>query len=98
MNQDILTWLERWYLSQTDDDWEHQHGIQIETTDNPGWRVAIDLVSTSLSMKAFERIEVETSDRDWFHCWVTNQQFHIACGPTSLCDALATFRTWTESL
>ncbi|UCH44768.1 MAG: hypothetical protein JSV11_10785 [Nitrospiraceae bacterium] len=35
--------LNRWYINQCNGDWEHQYGIVIETLDNPGWRVKIDL-------------------------------------------------------
>jgi hypothetical protein len=32
-------WLEQWYFRQCNGDWEHTHGIIIETLDNPGWAV-----------------------------------------------------------
>lgn len=32
-----------WFAGQCDGDWEHQNGVKIETTDNPGWSVKIDL-------------------------------------------------------
>ena len=38
-----LGWLERWYQAQCDGDWEHHSGVTIETLDNPGWLVKIDL-------------------------------------------------------
>jgi hypothetical protein len=40
---DHLGWLERWYQEQCDGDWEHHSGVTIETLDNPGWLVKIDL-------------------------------------------------------
>jgi hypothetical protein len=45
---DALTWLQGWYLSQCDGDWEHGHGVDIGTLDNPGWRVEIRVAETEL--------------------------------------------------
>lgn len=36
-NENIFEWLQKWYKSQCDGDWEHEYGIKIETVDNPGW-------------------------------------------------------------
>lgn len=36
-----------WFASQCNGDWEHMHGITIETTDNPGWYVTIERVPIS---------------------------------------------------
>ena len=33
----IINWLEEWYVSNCDGDWEHTFGITINTIDNPGW-------------------------------------------------------------
>ena len=52
---DTLAWIENWYQSQCHGDWEHDYGIKIETLDNPGWRVVIDLAGTEL-----EQLEVES--------------------------------------
>lgn len=50
---DIFEWITEWYLSHCDGDWEHQRGIKIDTLDNPGWSVVIDLIDTELQgMKA----------------------------------------------
>ena len=38
-----LQWLQQWYYAHCDDTWEHQHGITIQSLDNPGWLVKVDL-------------------------------------------------------
>jgi hypothetical protein len=38
-----LARLEACYLRQCNGDWEHLYGITIETLDNAGWSVTIDL-------------------------------------------------------
>ncbi len=96
MATDHLTWLQDWYRTQTNGDWEHQHGISIGTIDNPGWRVDIDLAETEVSTSLFSRIEIERSDFDWVHCWVDNGKFKIACGSQNLNEGLELFRNWID--
>lgn len=89
-------WLQEWYSRHTDGDWEHQNGIKIETLDNPGWSVLIDLDGTELSDRDFQRRQVERSENDWFHLWTDHGEFEIACGPMNLEEALGVFREWAE--
>ena len=42
----LFEWLSKWYSSMCVDEWEHFYGIKIETLDNPGWIVTIDLLET----------------------------------------------------
>jgi len=92
----ILDWLQNWYSEQSDGDWEEQYGITIDTLDNPGWSLKIDLRNTSLDSKKFERIEVDIDDKDWYFCWVENRQFHGASSPQHLTSMLQIFKKWSE--
>lgn len=40
-----LTIIDNWLKSQSNGDWEHHNGVTIESTDNPGWMMRIDLPS-----------------------------------------------------
>lgn len=42
MPTDPLDEMDAWFKRHCDDLWEHQNGITLETTDNPGWLVTID--------------------------------------------------------
>jgi len=53
----VLAELQRWYESQCNEDWEHQYGVKIDTLDNPGWSVIIDLDDTDLEGKPFQTVE-----------------------------------------
>ena len=44
-----LAFLEAWYRKHCGGDWEHQHGVELGTLDNPGWRLAVDLEGTSVT-------------------------------------------------
>lgn len=39
--------LNRWFATQCNGDWEHMNGVKIETTDNPGWWVRIEIDGTT---------------------------------------------------
>jgi hypothetical protein len=81
----VLRRLETWYLSNCDGDWEHQFGVEIETLDNPGWRVKIDVTNTELESAPFSTREEGFSDQvGWLRCWKTDAEFHAVCGPERL--------------
>lgn len=58
----LLTWLQGWYTSMCDGDWEHGNGVTIETIDNPGWRLRVQVSDTGLETKSFDRIRVERDE------------------------------------
>lgn len=49
-----LEWLMNWYVRKCNNDWEHSFGVKIDTLDNPGWTVEIDLRETCLEGCPFE--------------------------------------------
>ncbi|MGP3934424.1 Imm53 family immunity protein [Nonomuraea sp. KM88] len=55
MITDALVFLQSWYASCSNDGWEHGYGITIDTLDNPGWRLKIDLVDTPLAGVSLDR-------------------------------------------
>ncbi|GID91953.1 hypothetical protein Adi01nite_13650 [Amorphoplanes digitatis] len=93
---DVWTWLQAWYVTQCDGEWEHEFGVKIETVDNPGWSVDIDIAHTGLAGKPYGRQQVHRSQHDWVITWEENSHFHAACGPLNLGEALHTFRQWAE--
>ena len=74
MNAPLLEELENWYVSNCDGDWEHQYGVKIETQDNPGWSVQVNLIFTALEDAPFQRIQVDDSETDWYVCWVESRE------------------------
>lgn len=107
MSSDNLDWLARWYLSQCNDDWEHTYGVKIDTLDNPGWTLKIDLFETELDGLAFEKVSVGECAQDleqwrrlgsWWAAEVKGAVFHIDCGPLDLSNAVGIFRKWAEEV
>ncbi|MEJ2120283.1 MAG: immunity 53 family protein [Alphaproteobacteria bacterium] len=97
MAEDLLTRLQDWYVAQCDGAWEHQYGVTIESLDNPGWRVTIDLTGTPLERRDFDGVEIKRSEHDWLDCHVQDRKFVSGCGPRNLPDLLATFLDWAEA-
>jgi len=89
--------LQEWFAANCDGEWEHEHGITIDTIDNPGWRLRIDLQETSLIGMKFESVEVERSELDWIHCRVEKDAFVAFGGPRNLQEMVETFETWRLS-
>jgi hypothetical protein len=89
-----LIGLQDWYARQCDGDWEHSSGLTIETLDNPGWALRVDLTGSDAANRPYERLDIRRSEEDWLICWVENAQFQAACGPRNLIEALAVFLQW----
>ncbi len=105
---DDLTWLTQWYLAQCDEDWEQQSGITIDTLDNPGWSLSVDLDGTTLEGRAFSAVydgvsaeeqPVQGGDGDvpWLVCRVDGTKFKAWGGPRDLGRMIQTFRSWAEA-
>ncbi|MGY1520916.1 immunity 53 family protein [Luteimonas sp. A482] len=91
-----LQGLQDWYTSQCNEDWEHSFGVKIETLDNPGWTLEVDLRETELSGKEFSAISRGDSedDADWIHCKVESEKFFGSGGAGNLAELLQQFLTW----
>ena len=92
-----LLWLQKWYLSQCNGDWEHMFGISIKTTSRPGWAILINLAETNLEGFPFEEICEEQDKLNWYSCKVNQSNFEAECGPYNLNKILHIFREWVES-
>lgn len=101
---DSLALLQAWYLQQCDADWEHSYGVRIETLDNPGWNLEIDLADTGLEGKPFESVqygmfeETETSGNEWIFCKVEGGKFSASGGPLKLNEIIDVFLRWAGVL
>lgn len=105
MTNSNLDWLAKWYLAQCNNDWEHSYGVKIDTLDNPGWTLEIDLRGTSLEGRLFKSMHGEPAEDldEWQGLgswWVAESDgvlFKAACGPTDLSSVIGVFRQWAES-
>ena len=91
-----MDWLENWYQSKCDGEWEEYYGIKVVTLDNPGWLVEIDVLETELENKPFTSIDIDNSDDDWMRCEVKNGKFTGVGDKTKLSRIIGIFREWCE--
>ena len=92
----LLHWLERFYVSECDGDWEHQYGVKIETLDNPGWMVKVDVFDTELHDLHIEYAQEERSASDWLGIELVKQRFRGVGDPYKLTTILERFRRLVE--
>jgi hypothetical protein len=93
----VTSALEQWYLSQCNGEWEHAWGVRIDTLDNPGWSVSIDLRDTKKDGKSIVRARVDRDKNDWIQYWAEESKFQIRCGPLNLSEAIEIFVAWFDS-
>ena len=93
---DVVLRLEAWYESRCEGSWEHQYGVRIETIDNPGWHIEIDLSGTPLIDQSFEEFSIDRTSTEWLRCEVQGSKFEAYCGPKCLRETLLIFLTWAE--
>jgi hypothetical protein len=98
-----LARLQTWYSRQCNGEWENSHGITIQTCDNPGWWVKINLAGTPLRKQPFagvtegvdaQRYPVSSS---WLSCYMEDGTWHGAGNEARLEQILEVFLTWAET-
>jgi hypothetical protein len=103
--ESTLARLQRWYAAQCNGDWEHGAGVKIETLDNPGWLIKIDLAGTNLEGKDFTSLAEGLERRegfdfpasvDWHSISLKGTTFEAAGDPAKLEFMLRTFLDWAE--
>ncbi|MCW2877253.1 MAG: uncharacterized protein JWQ95_1353 [Sphaerisporangium sp.] len=94
---DAFAFLQSWYASCCNDDWEHSYGVTIDTLDNPGWHLKIDLVNTPLAGASLDCLEVERTEDDWVQARRDGLRFEGACGPLNLGEMLGVFRDFART-
>jgi hypothetical protein len=85
-----LTRLQNWYLTNCNGDWEHSYGISINTLDNPGWTIKIDLSDTCLQDLYYDK-QIDNGIFDWLSIKATDKVLEASGDPTKLAIILAIF-------
>jgi hypothetical protein len=95
---DSVSWLEDWYEAQCDAEWEHHYGVKIDTLDNPGWTVQIDLNGTRYGeIQNQDLVDHRAPESDWIVCHIKDGKFIGNGGPKQLGRILQIFRKWIEN-
>ncbi|MFI5589994.1 Imm53 family immunity protein [Amycolatopsis sp. NPDC051758] len=97
MTEEIL-WLSEWFSSQCDGDWEHEFGVRLETLDNPGWRLLVDIVGTGVEGRVLPRSKVDLGAGRWLWTSADGKSYEGSCDVRSLRELVAAFRGFVSSL
>ena len=89
-----FTQIQDWYAAHCDGTWEHAYGVKIESLDNPGWWVKIDLTGTELEHADFSPRGEERSESDWINCKIKDKVFEGAGDASKLETILGVFLDW----
>lgn len=92
-----LSRLTEWFSEHCNGEWEHTYGVSIETLDNPGWAVRIDLRELELTQLQFVSVQIERGEADWINCKVEQEVFVGFGGPSNLEEILAVFLDWASA-
>lgn len=90
--------LQVWFQNQCDGDWEHGYGIQIETLDNPGWAITINLEGTSAFFNREFDVKEDKSESDWYIIKVEGDTFTGFGDPNKLSFLINYFLTESEKI
>lgn len=93
---DNLTWLTEWFAKQCDGEWESDFGVSIETVNNPGWMVKVDLDGTGLDPSSFQSIASQRTPSNWIECKVEDGAWMGGAGMSNLDEVIGIFRAWVE--
>lgn len=94
----MINWLEDWYLSMCNDDWEHSYGITIKTLDNPGWDITIDLTDTGIELEEEEWNYFEKDENQWYGFKIKNNVFNASGDPKKLNFLINLFKDKVENI
>jgi Immunity protein 53 len=106
--ESALKWLQGWYRAQCDGDWEHQSGLAIQSLDNPGWLLSVDLIGTDCEAAAVPQVVMVRGEPpseengnqgsgEWMLCEVKDVKFIGAGAAASLDPILNCFRKWAQA-
>ncbi len=80
-----------WYDANCNGCWEHHHGVQIDTLDNPGWLITISTIDTASPLPPEDEHDERRSSVDWINWRVEDHIFKGAGGPRNLPELIDTF-------
>lgn len=94
---DSLAWLQQWYLSRCNEEWEFAEGIKILSVSNPGWSVEISVADTKLADSHIPFKLVRNSNNDWHGYLIEDGIFTGSGDPNKLSFIIELFRNLLEN-
>lgn len=94
-DNELLCWIEQFYFSCCDSDWERMYGYKLYSVSN-GWIVILSLDEYNFSTKPYERF-IEQDEYGRVECFKLDTKFIIKTHFGGLIKGLSEFRNWVES-
>lgn len=76
--------LARWLAARADGEWEAAEGIDLRSTDAPGWEVRLPLWRSPLDGATLSRQSFTAGPEEWAEWWIDENSYHARCGPSML--------------
>lgn len=89
-------WLQQFFLSNCNGEWEHSYGCKIDTMSDPGWFFQFDLMETQHAGKFLEPLEDQSSALVWLRCKLEDGVFTAQCSPRRLGECIEILRDVVE--
>jgi hypothetical protein len=101
MLRNDLEWLDDWYQRQCNGEWEHSHGMRLESLgsalNTPGWHLTINLAGTSAVNARPQQMSLDTQSGDWLTCSIGAERFEGSGDAHRLEGIIGVFRRWVEA-
>jgi hypothetical protein len=97
-HRDNLEWLDDWYQSQCNGDWEHRRGIRLQAIDTTGWTLTIDLAGTSAANASPQRLALDTTCGEWIDCTMSGNRFEGSGDTRKVEQIIGVFRQWVDTV
>lgn len=83
----MIEWLQDWYSSNCNGEWEHENVVKIQSLDNPGWLLEINIVNLAAKAELKNWNVFEISEQNWIGYDVEDNKF-TASGDSTKLEAL----------
>lgn len=96
----LLNWLQGWYIQECVNNKKYNLDeiINIDTIDNPGWHIRINLKATKFTRKILDEINVDNGDDDWVFIKLDKGVFEGVGDKNKLVYILEIFKTWCQNI
>jgi hypothetical protein len=89
-------WLQQFFQSNCDGEWEHYHGCRIQSMSDPGWLLRFDLTGTEHENKRLDELADPRAPIDWLKCKPVDGVFEAQCSPRRLAECIEILRDVVE--
>ncbi len=91
-----LSELGRWLVAQGPAYQAAEGRVHIDTLDNPGWSIKVELDGSDLAGRLLPMVEFNRTETDWCHCFTRDGKFMAFGGPGNLSEIIGRFIAWTQ--